>query len=450
MRRELLKYASVEVPRYTSYPTAAQFHAGIGEREYRNWLAQVSEGESVSFYVHVPFCRQLCWYCGCHTTVVHDYSRIARYLVLLNAEIDALAAALPARIRVSRVHFGGGTPTILDMPDFRNLVDRLRSLFPFADGAEIAVESDPRGMTREYARNLAAAGVTRISLGVQDFSPHIQTRINRRQPFAVVAQAVECLRNAGVASINLDLMYGLPAQTVADVEHTAELALQLEPQRVAVFGYAHVPWFKKHQRMLRASELPGVESRSAQAEAAARILKSGGLVEVGFDHFAHPDDGLACAARTGRLRRNFQGYSDDTAETLLGLGASSISSLRQGYAQNAAGLDDYRDRLSLGQLPIKRGIGLSEEDRVRRAVIERLMCDFAVDVAALCRSHGSPEGALDADLAALAPLAADGLVTVHGRHVAVRDEARRLVRSVAACFDAYLRSHTGARHSLAV
>lgn len=449
MRKELSKYASGEVPRYTSYPTAAQFHNGIGEAQYRDWLDGLAPDARVSLYIHVPFCEKLCWYCGCHTTVAREYERIHTYVASLLREIDLLADALPHKARVCHIHFGGGTPSLLLPGDMTRIMDLIADRFQIDPAAEIAIEVDPRTLDEPKVRQFAHVGVTRASLGVQDFGPHIQAKINRIQPFYVVARSVEMLRAAGVRAINFDLMYGLPSQKIADVERSAELATWLHPDRVAVFGYAHVPWFKKHQRMIEESELPGPSDRFKQAEAAAKVLVAQGFEEVGLDHFARKADPLAVAARERKLRRNFQGYTNDPADVLLGLGASSIGALPVGFAQNAPGLDVYRDHVMDGRLPVVRGVTLSSEDRLRAAAIERIMCDMALDVGALCRAHGQEATSLDAALSAMNPLAADGLVTIAERLVSVTADGRRFLRNIAACFDAYWQPQPK-RHSLAV
>jgi oxygen-independent coproporphyrinogen-3 oxidase len=449
MRDALLKYATAEVPRYTSYPTAAQFHTGIDEATCRGWLAGIGKDDRLSVYLHVPFCHQLCWYCGCHTTIVHDYDRVAAYVKALHAEIDLLADAVLAHGGVAHIHFGGGTPTLLENADFAGIVDALRTRLGFREGIEIAVEADPRTLTNDRAKALAAAGVTRASLGVQDFSPGVQERINRIQPICTVTNACQWLRAAGIEAVNFDLMYGLPGQTVANVEGTATLAASLHPDRIAVFGYAHVPWFKKHQRVFEKEELPDLEERFAQAEAIGDTLEARGYAPIGFDHYAQPDDSLAQAAAQGILRRNFQGYTDDAAPVLIGLGASAIGAHHQGYVQNTVRIDDYCALLSEGHLPAVRGVALTEDDRLRREAIERILCDLALDAGALCAAYGRAEGALDDAFEGLRQLQADGLVDLDGRRITVLPEGRRFLRNVAVCFDAYWMPRE-ARHSVAV
>ncbi|MCW5750358.1 MAG: oxygen-independent coproporphyrinogen III oxidase [Alphaproteobacteria bacterium] len=450
MQRATIERAAREVPRYTSYPPANHFHEGVGEAQYRDWLGAIAGRPEISLYLHLPFCRQLCWYCGCHTTIPNDYQRARDYVGLMRAESRMLAEAMAAHGGVGHLHFGGGTPTYLAADDLARLFEAIDGTFGFRAGAEIAVEVDPRGLDAAMARTLRALGVNRVSLGVQDFDPEVQREINRVQPFAQVADAVAALRAAGIDAINFDLMYGLPRQSVESVRRSAELAASLGPGRVAVFGYAHVPWFKKHQRMLDEASLPGTAARLAQAQAIAGALARQGYVAIGLDHFALPGDALAEAAETGTLRRNFQGYSTDRARVTLGLGASSIGSLPQGFVQNAPHLALYAERIREGRFPVQRGFALAPEDRLRAEVIERLMCDFAVDLPSLCRAHGFADDALDGAQAPLAELAADGLVHLDGGTISVPSEARHFVRMAAACFDSYLAPEGTRRHSRAV
>ncbi len=328
------------------------------------------------------------------------------------------------------------------------MMGQLGEVFDFQPGAELAIEIDPRHLTAEKAAALAAAGINRASLGVQDVNPHVQQAINRVQPFAQTAEAAGALRAAGIAALNFDLMYGLPQQSLEDVGRTAALAAELRPDRISVFGYAHVPWMKKHQQMIDTAELPGAEARLAQAAAVERVLLGQGYRTVGMDHFALPEDPLFRRAAEGRLRRNFQGYTTDQAEVLLGLGVSAIGTLPQGYAQNDKDLVGYAKALEAGQLPVVRGVALTSADRLRRDVIQAVMCDFTVDLRKQAEAHGRPGFDFSGDLARLEPLAAEGLVTLEGNRVTVTAEGRRAVRLIASCFDAYLGA--GGRYSQAV
>ena len=449
-----LGYATANLPRYTSYPTAPHF-APLSEAEYRGWLGTVGAEDALSVYVHVPFCRSLCWYCGCHTAVTRSEARIRRYGAALRREAALLAAALPAAHGgLAALHLGGGTPSMLGPAEMRALLAALRAEFgvrPKGEQvAELAAELDPRVLDEATVEALAEGGISRVSLGVQDISPEVQRRIGRVQPTDCVALAVERLRRAGIAGINLDLMYGLPTQTAAHVAASARFAAALGASRVAVFGYAHVPWMKPHQNAIRTEALPGALERLRQAEAAEAVLLGAGYRAIGLDHFARPDDSLAVAvaAEAGRLRRNFQDYTTDAAPVLLGLGASGIGSIATaggacGYAQN---LPDERAWLAAvegGSLPVRRGRALTPEDRLRRHLIERVMCDFALDLDAV------PAPVLEAARPGLEGLARDGILRLTPGRLRLTETGRRHVRHVAACFDAYLATGA-ARHSAAV
>ncbi|HEY1365354.1 MAG TPA: oxygen-independent coproporphyrinogen III oxidase [Xanthobacteraceae bacterium] len=439
--------AELSVPRYTSYPTAPHFSPAVGGNDYACWLSSLSRSSTLSFYVHVPFCARLCHYCGCHTKAVRQRAPIETYAEKLTGEIALVARQLGGG-KVVHLHWGGGTPSILGERRLAELFGRVCERFEVAASFEHAIELDPRYVTDELARVLAGIGVSRASLGAQDFNPAVQQAIGRVQPFETVREAVLRLREAGIERINLDLMYGLPGQTVGDVRRSAALAVSLAPQRLAYFGYAHVPWLKTHQRLIDASRLPGAAERLRQAEAAREVLVGLGYEHIGLDHFAQADDELAAAARSGRLHRNFQGYTTDAAEALIGFGASAIGRLAGGFVQNAPDVAGYARAISAGRLATVRGLVLSEDDRVRGAVIERLMCDFAVDLAHFSAA-GRISGAFAAELAALAPLEAEGLVRLEGRRVAVTEQGRPFVRLVAAAFDAHL-AQGRARHSIAV
>ncbi len=438
MKPELLaRYGAGNVPRYTSYPTAPNFSAAIGEREYRAWLGSAPPDAGASIYVHVPFCRSMCWYCGCHTTVASRADPVERYVAALEREAELVAGAAKARFRVRHVHLGGGTPTLMAPDRMIRLMSVLRSLFRFDRSAEVAIEIDPRTLDGAMAAALGAAGFTRASLGVQSFDPDVQQKINRIQSFDQTEAAASMLRRNGIGGLNLDLIYGLPLQTIESCAATVEQALRLAPDRFAVFGYAHVPSFKRHQRRIDAASLPGPAKRLAQFEAIAALLGAAGYVQIGLDHFARPQDSLARAAAAGRMRRNFQGYTNDDSPLLIGLGASAIGRLAQGYVQNVVVIGRYEQRVAAGKLPVERGCSLSPEDRLRGRIIERIMCDYEVDVGALCAGFGRNPDGLIKD-ARLDRLQLDGLIERSGTWVRVLPEARPLVRSVAAAFDSYL------------
>jgi len=439
----------LRVPRYTSYPTAPHFTAEVDSATYGAWLSQLDQDAPLSVYVHIPFCDEMCWFCGCWTKIVKRYEPIRSYLDALHGEIRLIASLLPARMTLRHLHFGGGSPTMLAPADWLALTGLLGRSFTLADGCEIAVELDPRDTTEAYVAALAEAGVTRVSIGVQDFDAEVQRAINRHQPFEVVERVTGWLRHHGIGEINLDLMYGLPHQTVTKVEAMVDLSLRLAPARVALFGYAHVPWMKSHQKLIDETALPDTQERLRQFDAAAARLLAAGYIAVGLDHFARPDDALGAALVAGRLRRNFQGYTTDDAPILLGFGASAIGTLPQGYVQNTQPLADYRRSIEAGRLPTARGVALSADDRLRRAIIERLMCTLRVDLHDLCREHGFAISTFEAEQRRLISLAADGLVDLQDGRLTVTETGRRFVRIVAAAFDAYLQPGV-ARHSRAV
>jgi oxygen-independent coproporphyrinogen-3 oxidase len=440
--------AELSVPRYTSYPTAPQFSPAVGPQDYAAWLSALPAEATLSLYIHVPYCEQLCHYCGCHTKAVRRRDPVDVYADRLGDEIALVRRYLGGGI-VVHVHWGGGTPSIIGAQRMVELFDELKARFNIASGYEHAIELDPRHTTRQLARALASMGVNRVSFGVQDFSAAIQQAIGRIQPFDVVARAVNELREAGINRFNLDLMYGLPGQTVNDVRRSAALAASLLPQRLAHFGYAHVPWLKAHQRLIDQSLLPDASERLKQAKAAHETLVDWGYVPIGIDHFARQDDDLAIAAPRGQLHRNFQGYTTDRADALISFGASAIGRFAQGFVQNAPDIGGYARAIAGSSLATTRGIALSGEDRLRAHIIERIMCDFTVDLERIRGPDMMAGSGFDAELAALVPLAAEGLVQLEGRRITMTDEGRPFVRLVAAAFDAYL-AKSQARHSLAV
>ncbi|ACE94038.1 MULTISPECIES: oxygen-independent coproporphyrinogen III oxidase [Rhizobium] len=444
----IAKYGDARVPRYTSYPTAAAFSAAVGPDEYAGNLAHIAAAGPVSVYLHVPFCRSICWYCGCHTTITRQDAPVADYLDVMKEEIELVSFAAGNDVPVKYVHFGGGTPSVMKPQEFSALMAKLRSAFTFEAKAGVAVEIDPRTLVAPMIDALAENGVDRASLGVQSYDPIVQAGIKRLQSFEQTERAVAGLRSAGVSSINFDLIYGLPKQTVQSCIETVRLAAELRPERFAVFGYAHIPAFKKHQRLIDEASLPDAKQRNEQAEVIAEELQKAGYLRIGLDHFALPNDQLALAARNRTLRRNFQGYTTDDCDSLIGLGASAIGRLPAGYMQNHVPLGLYAERIAFGVLPTAKGYLLSEEDKLRARVIERLMCDFEADLGQLSSGSGFDTGFLVERNDRLGELMADGVVTISGERIVVCEEARFMVRAVAAAFDAYFSSH-GHTHSKA-
>lgn len=429
------RYAAMRVPRYTSYPTAPHFSTAVDDSEYRRWLRNVPSGQAVSIYLHVPFCREMCWYCGCHTTVARRSGPIVRYAAAILKEIRSVSEQLRGEIEIGHLHWGGGSPTLLPPEAIAQVSRQLCERFRIQPGAEIALEVDPRTLTKSAAEAFVRTGVNRASVGVQSFDPVVQQAINRLQSFEVTAAAVDLLRDLGIEGINFDLVYGLPFQTVASCIETVEQALELRPDRLSVFGYAHVPSFKPHQRKIDQCSLPGLAERHDQFRHISALLVREDYVQIGLDHFALRDDPLARAADEGTLRRNFQGYTTDCCSTLLGFGASAIGHLHDGFVQNAIRIPDYERLVEKGGTAVVRGYRLSDDDRCRAAVIEQLMCNYEAEIGGLT--------------AAIDELEADGLVCRHGTRIKVPEQARPLIRTVAAAFDTYL-SSSAATHAPAV
>lgn len=437
-------------PRYTSYPTAVQFTPAVTARQYSAWLRGLNRKTGpVSAYLHIPFCDRMCWYCGCNTAVVNRRGPIEDYVARLLGEIDLVAETVGERLEIGNIHFGGGTPNMLAPEEIGAILARLRLKFDIAPAAEIAAEIDPCTLTEDWVRAAAAGGLNRASLGVQDFDPDVQKAINRIQPYETTARAVALLREAGAGSLNMDLIYGLPRQTLEGLERNIDKALALGPDRLSLFGYAHVPWMKAHQKLIREDELPDSRLRYRMQRRAADLLEERGWRRLGLDHFARTDDSLAAAAAEGRMRRNFQGYTTDEAPVLMGFGASAIGRMPQGYVQNATAVPQWREKLGRGELPVARGVEITADDRFRGEIIERLMCDFSVDLAEVCAGHGRELAELDESLAMLGPMQDDGVAIVRGATVEATRTGRDFIRSVCAAFDAHL-EHGAIRHSASI
>ena len=442
----LAKYAG-NVPRYTSYPTAPHFTPSVGPDTYARWLGALGAGDRLSLYIHIPYCDRLCWFCACHTKQTLKYAPVSAYLAALAAEIATVGALVGRGARVSAIHLGGGSPTLVSPEDMLALKGMLADAFVLEDDVEISVEMDPNDLDEPRYEALATFGMTRASLGVQDFEPEVQQAINRIQTFEQTKSVVDAVRLRGVRSVNCDVVYGLPHQTMATLENTVRDIISLSPERVALFGYAHVPWMKKHQQMIPEESLPDGRMRFELMTRAAEMLVRAGYVAIGIDHFARPDDSLAIAAAEGRLRRNFQGYTDDQSTAIIGLGASSIGQFRQGYVQNNPATGVYEKTVLAGGLAAVRGFELDDEDRMRSWVIERVMCDFGFAAADLVERFGHGSAGVIAEAQALA--ADDSMVRFGEGRFEIRPEAQPFARSIAARFDAYL-GEGAARHSAAV
>lgn len=425
------------VPRYTSYPTAPVFSPEVGATEQTRALAALDPGQPVSVYLHIPFCERLCWFCACRTQGTKTLSPVESYLGTLEQELALLKDILPKGLRMGRMHWGGGTPTILPPEMIHRLAQAVRAVIPPTEDCEFSVEIDPTMVDRAKIAALAAEGMNRASIGIQDFDPLVQASIGRSQPFDVTRACVDDVRTAGIASLNADLVYGLPHQTTERLDDTVSKVLALDPDRVALFGYAHVPWVSRRQKLIPEEALPAEEARHGLATLAAARFTGAGMTAIGIDHFARPGDGLARAVETGHLRRNFQGYVDDTCPTLIGLGASSISRLPLGFVQNAPATAAYIQRIEAGQLAGARGHLMTDDDLLRARAIEMLMCDFRLDRVALRDGFSAQAATLDVQIALLEKQFGD-LVKVTEDALIIAPEGRALTRIIASAFDAYV------------
>ncbi|MBL1148314.1 MAG: oxygen-independent coproporphyrinogen III oxidase [Pseudomonadota bacterium] len=442
---DLLTKYDRPAPRYTSFPTAVQFDQDIAQDDCAALLSGIDTDKPVSLYIHVPFCHQLCHYCGCNTKIVNSYSPVQSYLELLHAEIRKAGEYLPKDLKINRLHFGGGSPNFLKTDDVAHLLETLTRFARLDSGAVIDMEMDPRLLTKEKIRAYAQMGVKRASLGIQDFDPQVQNCINRIQPFEQVKSCVETLRDEGIYHLNFDLIIGLPEQTAETVAKTSAQAIALNPDRFSVFGYAHVPWMKKHQKLLEVYHLPDARRRFEMTALLNKTLQDAGYAAIGMDHFARKDDPLYTALENKTLRRNFQGYTDDESEIVLGFGLSSISSFGGAYLQNITDAPAYRRAVNNGLFPVKRGRVLTEEDTRRRALIEEIMCYFTVDL-----GHYTDIPHLREETeSALALLEQDGILERDGGRLTVTEGGRPFVRIVAACFDPYFQP-CETRHAKAV
>lgn len=415
------------VPRYTSYPTAAEFHDGVASPEQRTGLLSITASEPISLYLHIPYCREICWYCGCNTGRANRSQRLANYLDNLNREIRMVGELLSGRGRVERVAFGGGSPNAISADQFRSLIGGIRETFPGATDATWSVEIDPRGFEEDYAAVIAESGFARASLGVQTFDPTIQAAIGRVQPASTIDRAIALLRAAGVSSLNVDLMYGLPGQSSSQLLDSIGLALDAGADRMAVFGYAHVPDLIARQRRIDGSALPDARQRFAQAEEARSMLMGRGWTAVGFDHFARRGDPLANAAESNRVRRNFQGFTDDPCDTLIGLGASAISRFQNALVQNEHNAGRYGMRIAGGQLAGARGVATPRAERRRARMIEQLLSNGATNIGELSTDPSVRER--------LAPYLERGLATQRGMWLELAEDAAPYSRGIAAILD---------------
>lgn len=445
--RELISRYDGKGPRYTSYPTADRFTPAFAAREQENALRElIGSGATspLSLYVHIPFCDTVCYYCACNKTITKDRALADQYLDRLIREIHLQADLLPGRMPVQQLHLGGGTPTFLSNVQFERLMEAISTRFELLAGGEFSIEVDPRKVSAETISLLARLGFNRMSVGIQDFAAEVQQAVNRIQSEAETTQVIATAREQNFHSIGVDLIYGLPRQSVASVSETLSRVLQIRPDRIALYNYAHLPERFMPQRRINTAELPSAEIKLDILQNSIRQLVEAGYVFIGMDHFALPDDELAIAQRQGRLHRNFQGYSTHPDCDLMAFGVSAISKLGATYCQNAKSLDDYYAKIDSGQLSADRGVTLTRDDCVRRAVIQQLMCQFVLNFAELEARFGIVFADYFApELELLAQHAADGLLCIEPAAIRVLPRGRLLIRSIAMIFDRYQRESVG-------
>ena len=427
-------------PRYTSYPTADRFHEQFTAANYVDALASRDVGAPLSLYVHVPFCNTICYYCACNKVITRNHEHAAKYIRYVEKEIGIVGGLVEGSPPVIQLHWGGGTPTFLSRDEMGALMGALRRQFRFAPDAEVSIEVDPRKVDATTIAYLAKLGFNRISVGIQDFDPAVQKAVNRIQSEAETRTIIDAARANGFGSVNSDLIYGLPLQTVAGFSATLDKVVAASPDRIALYSYAHVPHMSKTQKQIEISQLPAPDTKLAILALAIEKLGAAGYGYIGMDHFAKPGDELAVAQRERKLHRNFQGYSTRPDCDLIAFGISAIGKIGASYAQNVKTLDEYYARLDGDVLPVLRGVDLNEDDLIRRDTIQKLMCNFELDFAALSEAHGVPfAGMFAPELTALAPMVEDGLVELSDDRLRVTTRGRLLVRTVAMIFDRYLR-----------
>jgi len=436
------------VPRYTSYPTAPNFHDKINNDTYESWLKKLDKNKKISLYIHIPFCSSLCYFCGCHTSVVNKYKAIENYVSLLLREIEILGEKLESKFNVSHIHFGGGTPSILKGAELWLIMQSIKKRFNILKDCKIAMEIDPRFFKQNLTIILNDCGFDRISIGVQDFSQNVQTLINRKQSFEITNETVKHLRENNISNINIDLIYGLPKQTVQTFADTLEKISILRPERISAFGYAYVPWMKKQQRLIKDKPLNN-EDRLKFYRLASNYFLSNGYKAFGIDHYAEKSSSIIQNLKNRKLQRNFQGYTEDDAEVLIGIGASSISSLPDGYVQNIAKIADYIKTLKKNKLPISRGYRLKTEDKMYSIIIKELMCYLNVDLKQVSKKFSKDINLFSTNIKKLKPFIDTGYLDFQNFTLSIKPEARPLVRIICSVFDQYFEPKTN-RYSFGI
>jgi oxygen-independent coproporphyrinogen-3 oxidase len=441
---KLIRRFDVNGPRYTSYPTADRFVEAFDARALQDWLAKRAIGgvsKPLSLYFHIPFCNTICYYCACNKIITKDHGRSAKYLKYLDKEIGLQASHLGGSRQVTQLHLGGGTPTFLSHDEMRQLMESVRSRFTLVPNGEYSIEVDPRKVDFDTVKLLAELGFNRMSVGVQDFNHDVQVAVNRVQSIDETRLVMEAARATGFKSISMDLIYGLPRQNVISFNRTLEEVLSLSPDRISLYSYAHLPGLFKPQRRINAPDLPTADTKLQILQLAIRRLTEAGYVYIGMDHFAKPDDELSVAQRQGRLHRNFQGYSTQAECDLLAFGVSSIGKIGPVYAQNVKTLDEYYDALDRDELPVLRGVELTADDLLRRAIIQALMCHFELSIESIEIAHLINFREYFAEeIKDLREMELAGLVRLDDEWLTVLPPGRMLVRGIAMLFDRYIRA----------
>lgn len=442
----ILKYNQA-TPRYTSYPTAPYFKGITDSSNHDKWLNNINNNDSLSLYIHIPFCPQLCWYCGCTTKITQRYAPVEDYLHLVLREIDILADKITHNPHVTHLHFGGGSPGILRACDFERLIEKVKQRFTMSSSAEIAIELDPREIKPHKIQCYARNGVNRVSLGTQDFNDATLAAINRQQSFELSKDAIDLCRAHGIQNVNMDLLYGLPHQSSDTITQTMQQVVSLQPDRISFFGYAHVPWVKKHMRLIPDDTLPNTKQRHDICMTGSNILQKHGYQTIGIDHFAKPNDPLSIAANNHTLKRNFQGYTTDKADHLIGIGASSISRFKQGYIQNNSAIPLYKEAILSGALPAQKYYEFSGHDLICADIIERLMCDFEINLIKICQKFDADISLFNHVWPQLALYKSDSLLNFDkatGR-IKIQKTEPHIVRLVCALFDEYTQTSSAAQ-----
>ncbi len=435
------------VPRYTSYPTAPHFSDAVGSASARGWIQEIPANSKISLYIHVPFCRRLCWFCACRTQGTSTLAPVEAYVQTLKTELALVATYLPDGVELEHLHWGGGTPTLLSPDLISDLSHAIFQVAPLSSGAQFSVEIDPNEIDDARLDALSAAGMNRASIGVQDFDPRIQETIGREQSYETTKAAIDALRARDISSLNMDILYGLPHQNKARITDSVQKVVALSPDRIALYGYAHVPWMAKRQALIPTDVLPTPQERLGLFETARDLFVADGYREIGIDHFARPGDGLATALDAGKLRRNFQGYTEDTSRVLIGVGASAISRYPGGYAQNAPSTSAYQAAIRSGNLATSRGHHFSADDLIRARLIETLLCDFRIDIPALADDLATSPDKLRLLCAAMLQ-SFPGMFAVSPEVLEILHKARPLARMMARQLDAYEVSESGHSHAV--